>query len=72
MNVIKEIEQINKAELANGTVNTPASWHTKYADSAWVYVGNLPLQLSEGDIIAVMSQVSFCLASICSFEHDAD
>jgi len=25
MNVIKEIEQINKAELANGTVNTPAS-----------------------------------------------
>jgi len=56
MNVIKEIEQINKAELANGSVNTPASWHTKYASSAWVYVGNLPSTLSEGDIIAVMSQ----------------
>jgi len=56
MNVIKEIERINKAELANGSVNTPASWHAKYADSAWVYIGNLPTQLSEGDILAVMSQ----------------
>jgi len=56
MNVIKEIDRINKAELANGSVNTPASWHVKYAESAWVYAGNLPVQLSEGDILAVMSQ----------------
>lgn len=56
MNVIKEIERINKAELANGSVNTPASWHVKYAESAWVYAGNLPVKLSEGDILAVMSQ----------------
>jgi len=56
MNVIKEIESINKTELANGYVNTPASWHAKYASSAWVYAGNLPTQLSEGDILAVMSQ----------------
>ena len=56
MNVIREIQGINKAELENGIVGTSASWHTKYAASAWVYVGNLPLQLTEGDVICVMSQ----------------
>eukprot|EP00551_Chaetoceros_affinis_P008260 CAMPEP_0203666070 /NCGR_PEP_ID=MMETSP0090-20130426/3185_1 /ASSEMBLY_ACC=CAM_ASM_001088 /TAXON_ID=426623 /ORGANISM="Chaetoceros affinis, Strain CCMP159" /LENGTH=289 /DNA_ID=CAMNT_0050529853 /DNA_START=18 /DNA_END=884 /DNA_ORIENTATION=+ len=56
MNVIKEINQINKVELENGSVNTPASWHAKYANSAWVYVGNLATRLSEGDILCVMSQ----------------
>jgi RNA-binding motif X-linked protein 2 len=56
MNVIKEINQINKRELENGSVNTPASWHAKYANSAWVYTGNIPTQLSEGDIISVLSQ----------------
>ena len=56
MNVIEEIKRINKVELENGSVNTSASWHSKYAESAWVYVGNLPLQLTEGDIICVMSQ----------------
>ena len=56
MNVIAEIQRINAAELENGTVGTSASWHAKYAESAWVYVGNLPLQLTEGDIICVFSQ----------------
>ena len=56
MNVIEEIKRINKLELQNGVVNTSASWHDKYKQSAWVYVGNLPKQLSEGDILAVMSQ----------------
>jgi RNA-binding motif X-linked protein 2 len=56
MNVIAEIQRINAAELENGTVGTSASWHAKYAESAWVYVGNLPLQLTEGDILCVLSQ----------------
>jgi RNA-binding motif X-linked protein 2 len=56
MNVIQEINRINQIELQNGYVNTPASWHSKYAKSAWVYLGNLPIQLSEGDVISVMSQ----------------
>lgn len=56
MNVIAEIQRINQAELDNGSVGTSASWHAKYADSAWVFVGNLPMQLSEGDVICVMSQ----------------
>mmetsp|Transcript_26643 Transcript_26643/g.58380 ORF Transcript_26643/g.58380 Transcript_26643/m.58380 type:complete len:298 (-) Transcript_26643:95-988(-) len=56
MNVIAEIQRINQAELENGSVGTGASWHAKYADSAWVYAGNIPIQLTEGDIICVMSQ----------------
>mmetsp|Transcript_5565 Transcript_5565/g.10176 ORF Transcript_5565/g.10176 Transcript_5565/m.10176 type:complete len:240 (-) Transcript_5565:49-768(-) len=56
MNVIAEIHRINAAELEQGVCGTSASWHAKYAESAWVYVGNLPLQLTEGDIICVMSQ----------------
>lgn len=56
MNVIAEIQRINAAELENGSVHTPASWHAKYSESAWCYAGNLPVQLSEGDVICIMSQ----------------
>jgi RNA-binding motif X-linked protein 2 len=55
MNVIQEIQRINDLELQKGITNTSASWHTKYSESAWVYF-RLPTALSEGDIIAVMSQ----------------
>jgi len=56
MNVIQEINRINQRELQEGLTNTSASWHAKYSSSAWVYVGNLPTPLTEGDILAVMSQ----------------
>jgi RNA-binding motif X-linked protein 2 len=56
MNVIEEIKRINHLELEKGIVNTSASWHQKYNQSAWVYCGNLPTQLSEGDVICIMSQ----------------
>ena len=58
MNVIKEIEGINKAEFQRGVFggSGKGSWHDKYKDSAWVFVGGLPTELSEGDIICVMSQ----------------
>ncbi len=56
MNVINEIQRINALELEKNITHTPASWHTKYKDSAWVYAGNLPLQLTEGDIICILSQ----------------
>lgn len=56
MNVINEIQRINDLELDKGLTNTSGSWHTKYKDSAWVYVGNLPLNLTEGDIICLLSQ----------------
>ena len=56
MNSIREILQINEQELLRGLTGTPASWHTKYAKSAWVYAGNLDHALTEGDVICVLSQ----------------
>lgn len=56
MNTIREIEKINQEELDRGLAGTSASWHEKYAKSAWVYAGNLDHQLTEGDIICVLSQ----------------
>jgi hypothetical protein len=56
MNVIAEIQRINALELEKGLVGTSASWHTKYDDSAWVYVGNLPHSLTEGDVLCILSQ----------------
>ena len=56
MNVISEIQRINNLELTKGITHTSASWHTKYKDSAWINVGNLPLNLTEGDVICIFSQ----------------
>jgi RNA-binding motif X-linked protein 2 len=58
MNVIKEIERINAMELKSGIVGGigKGSWHDKYKESAWVYIGGMSLDLSEGDVVCVMSQ----------------
>ena len=39
-----------------GKWNVDKSWHAQYKDSAYVYVGGLPYDLSEGDIIVIFSQ----------------
>lgn len=58
MNVVKEVKQITEKELEAGIVGgvTGGSWHERYKDSGWVFVGGLNDALSEGDIICVMSQ----------------
>lgn len=58
MNVIKEIERINANEFTAGIIGgiSKGSWHDKYKDSAWVYLGGMTFELSEGDILCVMSQ----------------
>jgi RNA-binding motif X-linked protein 2 len=33
-----------------------ASWHADYRDTAYIYIGGLPFELSEGDIITIFSQ----------------
>lgn len=55
MNVVQEIKRINEQELQQG-VSGKASWHHEYKDSAWVFAGGFPLDLTEGDILCVMSQ----------------
>lgn len=55
MNTIREIQNLNKRELENG-VSTEASWHADYRDTAYIYIGGLPFDLSEGDILTIFSQ----------------
>lgn len=33
-----------------------ASWHADYRDTAYIYIGGLPFDLSEGDILTIFSQ----------------
>ena len=56
MNVVNEITRINDLELEQGLTHTAGSWHGKYRDSAWVYAGNLPHALTEGDVLCILSQ----------------
>jgi len=58
MNVIKEIQSINQRELAMGIYGGigKGSWHEKYKESAWIYFGGFSYELSEGDILCVLSQ----------------
>ncbi|GAB6021179.1 RNA-binding motif protein, X-linked 2 [Chamberlinius hualienensis] len=50
-NLTKLIEREVKLEIKDS-----ASWHQKYKDSAWIFIGGLEYELNEGDIIAVFSQ----------------
>ncbi|KAH7887452.1 hypothetical protein F5I97DRAFT_829792 [Phlebopus sp. FC_14] len=53
MNVVREINKINERELDLGTAG---SWHDEYKDSAYVFVGGLHFDLTEGDVITIFSQ----------------
>lgn len=52
--VVKEINKINQLELDLGV--SGASWHDEYKDSAYVFVGGIPFDLTEGDVITIFSQ----------------
>uniref|UniRef100_A0A8C5SBL6 RNA-binding motif protein, X-linked 2 n=1 Tax=Laticauda laticaudata TaxID=8630 RepID=A0A8C5SBL6_LATLA len=52
---VKLINKLNEREAELG-VQDKVSWHAEYSDSAWVFVGGLPYELTEGDIICVFSQ----------------
>ncbi|GAA6062419.1 hypothetical protein JCM10212_006054 [Sporobolomyces blumeae] len=53
MNQIQQIQRINQQELDSGAT---ASWHDQYKDSAYINVGGLPFNLTEGDVITIFSQ----------------
>ncbi|EMP32085.1 RNA-binding motif protein, X-linked 2 [Chelonia mydas] len=52
---VKLINELNQREAELG-VQEKVSWHAEYSDSAWIFVGGLPYELTEGDIICVFSQ----------------
>ena len=43
---MKNLQKINDRELEMGIAGTKSSWHWEYKDSAWVYVGGLPYDLT--------------------------
>ena len=55
MNSIRAIQSLNKRELENN-VSTEASWHADYRDTAYIYIGGLPFDFSEGDVLTIFSQ----------------
>ncbi|KAM4663952.1 LOW QUALITY PROTEIN: RNA-binding motif protein, X-linked 2 [Discoglossus pictus] len=52
---VKLINELNAREASLG-VSESVSWHRDYKDSAWIFMGGLPYELTEGDIICVFSQ----------------
>ncbi|XP_069724007.1 RNA-binding motif protein, X-linked 2 isoform X1 [Phaenicophaeus curvirostris] len=52
---VKLINELNARE-EKLSVQETVSWHAEYKDSAWVFVGGLHYQLTEGDVICVFSQ----------------
>lgn len=66
MTKVKLIQNLSEEELRRG-IKPEASWHMKvyffktflciqYKDSAYIYVGGFPYEMSEGDLIIVFSQ----------------
>ncbi|KAF8397306.1 hypothetical protein HHK36_016219 [Tetracentron sinense] len=55
LTLVKRIQNINSKEAALG-ISEDASWHAKYKESAYVFVGGIPFDLTEGDLLAVFSQ----------------
>ncbi|KAH9828198.1 RNA-binding protein [Teratosphaeria destructans] len=55
MQSIRNVERLNALEL-DKVVPPNASWHTDYRDTAYIYIGGLPFELSEGDILTIFSQ----------------
>lgn len=55
MNSIQKINAINQKELENNVSDT-ASWHADYRDTPYVYIGFLPFELEEKDVLTIFSQ----------------
>lgn len=50
---MKNVKKLSDQELRMGN---KTSWHDQYRSSAWIFVGGLPFDLTEGDIICIFSQ----------------
>lgn len=48
--------KMNDRELEMGIAGTKNSWHQEYKDSAWIFLGGLPYEMTEGDMICMFSQ----------------
>ncbi|GAV73558.1 LOW QUALITY PROTEIN: RRM_1 domain-containing protein, partial [Cephalotus follicularis] len=55
LTIVKRIQNLNSEEATLG-ISEEASWHVKYKDSAYVFVGGIPFDLTKGDLLVVFSQ----------------
>ncbi|CCK70608.1 U2 snRNP complex subunit IST3 KNAG_0E03510 [Huiozyma naganishii CBS 8797] len=56
MRQARAIQKINQAELDSGIISPELSWHDEYRDQAYIFIGGLNKNLTEGDILTVFSQ----------------
>ncbi|SCU91481.1 LAMI_0E06062g1_1 [Lachancea mirantina] len=56
MNQIRSLQRLSRKELESGILSSTASWHDEYKDWAYIYIGGLNKELTEGDILTVFSQ----------------
>ncbi|XP_066257455.1 RNA-binding motif protein, X-linked 2-like [Euwallacea similis] len=56
MNPLTNMKNVTKLSEQDLYKKSKSSWHDQYRDSAWIFVGGLPYDLTEGDIICVFSQ----------------
>ena len=66
LTLVKRIQSINAKEADLG-ISDDASWHAKYKDSAYVFVGGIPYDLTEGDLLAVFAQYVIFAFFTCIF-----
>jgi len=53
---IRNADAASRKEVELGIQVGKGSWHDTFSHSAYCYVGGLPLELTEGDILAICSQ----------------
>ena len=68
---MKNIKKLTETELKLN-ISGKASWHNQYKDSAWVFIGGLPYDLSEGDVITIFSQYDINKYTSFSSYHSFD
>ncbi|CAH1110493.1 unnamed protein product [Psylliodes chrysocephalus] len=56
MNPLTNMKNVLKLSANELDRKNKTSWHDQYKDSAWIFIGGLPYDLTEGDIICIFSQ----------------
>jgi len=53
---VRNVKKLNEQDLKNGIFDHTKTWHSQYKDSAYIFIGGLPYDLTEGDVLCVFSQ----------------
>ncbi|XP_041774235.1 RNA-binding motif protein, X-linked 2 [Anopheles merus] len=56
MNPMTNMKNVTKLSEQDLKLGGKSSWHDQYKSSAWIFVGGLPYDLTEGDVLCVFSQ----------------